>query len=134
MIAARITGNTAMTNRATNVTEASSGYVACIFTDTANEADSVAVRIRTVPGGVTASTLRGAATFFERGEPVQPFQPFPVSVLGDSALGEATLGVAFIVFSHHNLLVYVGAGSATVAASALHTGLEGLARQIAAAL
>jgi hypothetical protein len=133
-IAAQISGDTAMTNRATNVAETPSGYVACVFADTKKEANSVAVRIRRVSGGVDPSTLREAATYFSRGEPVQPFEPFSVLGVGDNALGETTPGVAFIVFSSGELLIYVGAASASIGAASLRAGVEHLAKQIAATL
>jgi hypothetical protein len=43
-------------------------------------------------------------------------------------------GVAFIVFSVGDLLVYVGARSAVVSAEALRAGVEGLAKEVAVAL
>jgi hypothetical protein len=49
-------------------------------------------------------------------------------------LGEATPGVAFIVFSAEDLLVYVGANSAVVSGAALEHGVEDLARVVAAGL
>jgi hypothetical protein len=78
--------------------------------------------------------LREAAAFFSRGEPVQPFQPFSVVGVGDSALGETTLGVAFIVFSVGDLVVYVGAGSASLSVASLRAGVDALARKVAVAL
>jgi hypothetical protein len=133
-VAAQISGDTTIANQATDVTETESGYVACIFADTKNEANSVAVQIKRVSGGVDPSTLREAATFFSLGEPVQPFQPFSVVGVGDSALGETTPGVAFIVFSRGDLLVYVGADSPSVSAASLRASVEDLAKQVAAAL
>ena len=133
-VAAQISGDTTITNQATDVTETESGYVACIFADTKNEANSVAVQIKRVSGGVDPSTLREAATFFSLVEPVQPFQPFSVVGVGDSALGETTPGVAFIVFSRGDLLVYVGADSPSVSAASLRASIEDLAKQVAAAL
>ncbi len=92
------------------------------------------MQIKRVPGGVGAATLRDAATVFSLGEPVQPFQGFPVVGIGDHALGEAIPGVAFIVFGIRDLLVYVGAGSTFVDASGLRSGVENLAMKVAAAL
>jgi hypothetical protein len=132
--AAQISGDTRVTNQATDLLETESRYVACIFADTRDEADRVEVQIKRVPGGVDPATLRDAATFFSLGEPVQPFQAFPVVGIGDHALGETTPGVAFIVFARGDLLVYVGAGSASVGAAALRSGVEDLAKKIAAAL
>jgi hypothetical protein len=132
-VAAQISGDTTVANQATNVTETESGYVACIFADSKDEANSVAVQIKRVSGGVDLSTLRGAAAFFSLGEPVRPFQPFSVVGVGD-ALGETTPGVAFIVFSVGDLLVYVGAGSASLSAASLRAGVDTLARKVAAAL
>jgi hypothetical protein len=123
-----------MANQATNVTETESGYAACIFADSKDEANSVAVQIKRVSGGVDRSTLRAAAAFFSLGEPVRPFQPFSVVGVGDSALGETTPGVAFIVFSVGDLVVYVGAGSASLSAASLRAGVDTLARKVAAAL
>jgi hypothetical protein len=133
-VAAQISGDTTVANQATNVTETESGYVACIFADSKDEANSVAVQIKRVSGGVDLSTLRGAAAFFSLGEPVRPFQPFSVVGVGDSALGETTPGVAFIVFSVGDLVVYVGAGSASLSAASLRAGVDTLARKVAAAL
>jgi hypothetical protein len=134
-VAAGISGDTKVSNQAADVLETESGYVACIFADTADEANNVAVQVRSVPGGaVGLSTLRDAATFFSLGEPVQPFQPFAVPGIGDRALGEATAGVAFVVFSRGDLVIYVGAGSATVGGAALRAGVANLAQQIAAAV
>jgi hypothetical protein len=116
------------------VTEMESGYVACIFADTQDEANSVEVQIKRVPGGVVPSRLREAATFFSLGEPVRPFQPFSVQGVGDGALGETTPGVAFIVFSVSDLLVYVGGDSASASAASLRVSVEDLAQQISAAL
>ncbi|MFI5285045.1 MAG: hypothetical protein ACHQ4F_01875 [Candidatus Dormibacteria bacterium] len=124
-----------MANQATDVVERESGYVACIFADTANEANSVGVQVKRVPVGAAGpSTLRDAATFFSLGEPVQPFQPFSVLGVGDHALGETTPGVAFIVFSRGDLVIYVGARSATESADTLRAGVASLAKEIAAAL
>jgi hypothetical protein len=134
-VAAAISGDTKVSNQASDVVETESGYVACIFADTADEANSVAVQVKRVPGGaVGSSTLRDAATFFSQGEAVQPYQPFAVPGIGDHALGEATPGVAFVVFSRGDLVVYVGAGSATVGGDALRAGVTNLAQQIAAAV
>jgi len=132
--AALISGDSRVTNQASDVMETPSGYVACIFTDTMDEANSVAVQIKRVPGGAGPSALRAAATYFSAGEPVQPFQPFAVAGIGDDALGETTPGVTFIVFSHGDVLVYVGAESASVSGTALRGGVAHLAAQIAAAL
>jgi hypothetical protein len=128
-----MTGDSAVTNQGTDVIETAYGYVACIFADPKNEANSVVVQIKRVSGGVDSSTLREASAFFARGEPVQPFQFFAVDV-GDQALGETTSGVAFIVFSSRDLLIYVGADSALVSAASLRAGVESLARQVAATL
>jgi hypothetical protein len=133
-IAARITGDTTMANRAHDVTEAGSGYVACIFMDPGDEANSAGVQLKRVPSGVSESVLRDAATFFSSGEPVQPFHSFTVTGIGDSALGETTPGVAFIVFSRGDLLIYVGASSASVSGGALRAGILDLATEVAAAL
>jgi hypothetical protein len=133
-IAAQISGDPAITNQAINVRETESGYVACIFADTTNEANSVAVQIRRLPGGADQSTLQEAATFFSLGEPVQPFQRFPVAGVGDGALGATTPGVAFVVFSSGDLLVYVGADSSSVSAASLRASVENLAQQVAEAL
>jgi hypothetical protein len=132
--AAQVSGDTGVTNQAANLVETLSGYVACIFADTRNEADRVEVQIKRVSSGVDPSTLREAAKFFSLGEPVQPFQPFPVVGVGDHALGETTPGVAFIVFARGDLLVYVGAGSTFVGAASLRTSVETLAEKVAAAL
>ena len=129
-----MSGDTNVSNQATNVPEAESGYVACIFADSKAEANSAAVQIKWVSGGVDSSTLRAAATFFSLGEPVQPFQSFSVGSVGDSAVGEATPGVAFVVFSVGDLLVCVGARSAVVSAASLRASVEGLAKEVAAAL
>jgi hypothetical protein len=110
------------------------GYIACIFADTADEANTVAVQIKRVAGGVDASDLRDAATFFSRGEAVQPYQPFSAPGIGDDALGETTMGVAFVVFSRGDLLVYVGGNSAVVSANSLLRGVIVLAGHVAAAL
>jgi hypothetical protein len=117
-----------------NVTETESGYVACIFADTQDEANSVEVQIKRVPGGVDPSRLRGAATFFSLGEPVRPFQPFTVQRVGGGALGETTPGVAFIVFSVSDLLIYVGGDSASASAASLRVSVEDLAQEVAASL
>lgn len=114
--------------------ETESGYVACIFADARDEADRVEVQIKRVPGGVDPSTLQEAATYFSVGEPVQPFHAFAVVGVGDHALGETTPGVAFIVFTRGDLLVYVGAGSTSVDADTLRSSVEYLAKQVAAAL
>ena len=132
--AAQVSGDTRVTNQATDLVETASGYVACIFADTRDEADRVELQIKRVPGGVDSSTLGDAARFFSLGEPVQPFQAFTVVGIGDHALGQTTPGVAFIVFARGDLLVYVGAGSAFVDAAALRTSVENLATRIAAAL
>jgi hypothetical protein len=133
IVAARITGDTNVTNQTTDVVETESGYVACIFADTADEANSAGVQVKRVPV-VGTSTLLDAATFFSLGEPVQPFQPFPVLGVGDHARGETTPGVAFIVFSRGDLVIYVGASTATVRSAALRASVARLAQQIAAAL
>lgn len=132
--AAQVSGDSRVTNQAADLLETETGYVACIFADIRDEADRVEVQVKRVPGGVDSSTLRDAATFFSLGEPVQPFQAFPVLGIGDHALGETTPGVAFIVFARGNLLVYVGTGSTFVDAAALHTSVESLAMKVAAAL
>jgi len=133
-VAAQISGDTTVANQATNVTETESGYVACVFADSKDEANSVAVQIKRVSDGVDLSTLRGATAFFSRGEPVRPFQPFSVVGVGARALGETTPHVAFIVFSVGDLLVYVGAGSTSLSAASLRAGVDTLARKVAAAL
>ena len=133
-VAAQISGDAAITNQATDVNEAESGYVACIFADPANEAGRVAVQVREVSGQPDLSTLREAATFFSQGEPVQPYQPFPVAGVGDRALGETTPGVAFIVFSSGDLVVYVGGDSSSVDAATLRAHVVDLARKIAEVL
>lgn len=133
-IAARITGDTTMANRAHDVTEAGSGYVACNFMDPGDEANSVGVQLKRVPSGVSESVLQDAAAFFSSGEPVQPFQPFTVTGIGDRALGETTPGVAFIVFSRGDLLIYVGASSASVSGGLLRAGIVNLARDVAASV
>jgi hypothetical protein len=61
-IAAQVSGDPNVSNQATNVLETESGYVACIFADTKDEANSAAVQIKRVSGGVDSSTLRAAAT------------------------------------------------------------------------
>ena len=131
--AAQISGDSSVANRATDVTE-EYGYVACIFADAKDEANSVAVQIKRVSGGVGSSELRDAATFFSRGEAVQPYQPFSAAGIGDDALGETTMGVAFVLFSRGDLLVYVGAGSSVVSANSLRVAVISLAGHIAAAL
>lgn len=133
-VAAQVSGDPNVSSQATNVLETESGYVACIFADTKDEANSVAVQMKRVSGGVDSSTLHAAATFFSLGEPAQPFQSFSVGSVGDNAVGEAVPGVAFIVFSTRDLLVYVGARSATVSAAGLRAGVEGLAKEVAVAL
>jgi len=133
-IAAQISGDARVTNQATNVAEMESGYVACIYADATNEANSVAVQIKSAPGRVTPAALQAAAAFFSAGEPVQPFQPFPVVGIGDDAIGASTPGVAFIVFSHGGALVFVGADSTSRSASSLQAGVETLARRVAAAI
>ena len=132
--AAAISGDAAVTNQALNVFEPIYGYVACIYSDPQHEANSVSVQIKSTPNGVDASALQQAATFFEGGEPVQPYASFAVPGVGESALGEAIPGVAFIVFVTRDLLVYVGAFSASLSPSALRGGVENLAEQVAAAL
>ncbi|MGA8667854.1 MAG: hypothetical protein WB804_13415 [Candidatus Dormiibacterota bacterium] len=111
-----------------------SGYTACIFADTHDEADRAELQIKRVSAGVDASTLREAAIFFSLGEPVQPFQAFSVAGVGDNALGETIPGVAFIVFDRGNLLVYAGAGSTSLSADALRAGVTNLAIKIDAGL
>jgi hypothetical protein len=133
-IAARISGDAHVTNLATNVAESESGYVACIFTDTMNEANGVEVQIKRVAGGVTPSALQVAAGYFSAGEPVQPFQPFVVVGIGERALGESTPGVAFIVFSEGNALVSVGADSSFRSVAELQAGVDDLAKQVAAGM
>ena len=132
--AAEISGDAAITNQSTNFRETVSGYVACIFADTKNEANSVEVQIKRVSGGVTPSILQAAVKFFSLGEPVQPFQPFSVVGIGRNAFGESTPGVAFIVFSKGGVLAYVGAGSASLSVSSLQASVENLTEQVAAAL
>jgi hypothetical protein len=132
--AAAISADAAVTIQASNVTEPTSGYVACVYTDTAKEGNSVNVQIKREQDGVPPSALTQAVTFFSSGEPVRPFASFPVTGVGNSALGETTPGVAFIVFSTANLLVYVGADSAVVSGVALQEGVEHLAQRIAARL
>jgi hypothetical protein len=133
-VAAQISGDAAITNQGTDVAEPISGYVACTFADTKNEANSVEVQLKGVAGGVTPAALRAAATFFSRGEPVQPFQAFRVVGLGAGALGESTLGVAFVVFAKGDVLAYVGARSALRSVPSVQTSVALLARQVAAAL
>jgi hypothetical protein len=132
--AAQISGDTRVTNQARDLLDIASGYIACIFADTRDEADRVEVQIKRVSGGVGPSTLREAAMFFSLGEPVQPFQAFSVVGVGDDAVGETIPGVAFIVFARGDLLVYVGAGSTTMSAAALRAGVTNLATKIAAAV
>jgi hypothetical protein len=132
--AAQISGDSRVTNQARDLVDTESGYTACIFADTRDEADRVEVQIKRVSAGVDASSLREAATFFSLGEPVQPFQAFSVVGVGDDAVGETIPGVAFIVFARGDLLVYVGAGSTSMSAAALRTGVTNLAATIAAAL
>jgi hypothetical protein len=129
-----MSGDPAITIQATNASEATSGFVACIFADARNEANSVEVQIKRSSDGVGPSTIAQAVTYFSRGEPIAPFRPFPVTGAGDGALGEATPGVAFIVFSSGNLLVYVGARSADVSGVALRNSVERLAELVAAGL
>jgi len=133
-VAVQITGDAHMAIQAADVTEAVSGYEACVFADTANEANTVAVQIKRVSGDISGSTLRSAAAFFSKGEPVAPFRSFSVTGVGDQSLGEATPGVAFVVFSKADLLVYVGAGSTSAGADVLRSGIENLARSVAAAV
>jgi hypothetical protein len=133
-IAAQITGDDAITNQGRNVTETLSGYVACIFADTKNEANSVTVQVKRTVGSANRSTLQAAVAFFSRGEPVAPYQSFPATAVGDDALGESTLGVAFIVFSRGDALVYVGAASSLRSTSVLQLGVEALAKKIASAV
>jgi hypothetical protein len=132
--AATLSGDSAVTSQANNVFEPIYGYVACIYTDARHEANSVSVQIKSVPGGAGPSAIQQAATFFEGGEPVQPYAPFPVAGIGERALGAAIPGVAFIVFSTASLLVYVGGFSASVNAAALRNGVEHLAERVAADL
>lgn len=129
-----MSGDTAVSIQADNAAETGSGFVACIFADARNEANSVEVQIKRSSDAEEPSTVAQAVTFFSRGEPVAPFQPFPVPGVGDSALGEATPGVAFIVFSNGELLVYVGASSADVSGTALRDGVRRLAEVVAAGL
>lgn len=133
-IAARISGDAAVTNQGTDVTEPISGYVACTFADRRNEANSVEVQFKRVAGGVTPAALHAAATFFSSGEPVEPFQTFPVAGLGTDAIGESTPGVAFVVFARGDVLAYVGARSATRDGPSLRASVAQLARQVAGAL
>jgi hypothetical protein len=129
-----MSGDSAVAIQAANVAEAGSGFVACIFADARNESNSAEVQVKRIPDSVGPSTVAEAVAFFSRGEPVAPFQPFPVAGVGDSAMGEATAGVAFIVFSSGELLVYVGASSAEVSGVALRTSVERLAELVAAGL
>lgn len=133
-VAARISGDAAITNQGTDIAEPISGYVACTFADRRNEANSVEVQFQRVPGGVTPAALHAAATFFSSGEPVQPFQSFPVVGLGAGALGESTPGVAFVVFARADVLAYVGARSALRSIPSLRASVAQLARQVARAL
>jgi hypothetical protein len=133
-VAAQISGDAAITNQGTDVTEPISGYVACIFADHRNEANSVEVQFKRVTGGVTPAALHSAARFFSSGEPVEPFQPFPVAGLGAGALGESTPGVAFVVFARGDVLAYVGARSALRSVPSLRVSVARLARQVASAL
>ena len=132
--AAAISGDAAVTNQALNVFEPIYGYVACIYSDPKHEADSASMQIKSAPNGVDASALQEAATFFEGGEPVQPYASFAVAGVGEGALGDAIPGVAFVVFATRDLLVYVGAFSASLSSSALRGGVEHFADQVAAAL
>jgi hypothetical protein len=132
--AAAISGDSAVTNQATNTFESIYGYIACIYTDIKHEANSVTVQIKRTPRGADPAALEQAAAFFEGGEPVQPYAPFPVPGIGEEALGEAIPGVALIVLSTSDFTVFVGGYSASVSATALRNGVEGLARQVAAAL
>jgi hypothetical protein len=133
-VAAAMSGDPAIAIQATNASEATSAFVACIFADKRNEANSVEVQIKRSSDGVGPSTIAQAVTYFSRGEPIAPFRPFPVAGVGDSALGEATPGVTFIVFSCGDLLVYVGARSVDVNGAALRNGVERLAELVAAGL
>jgi hypothetical protein len=132
-VAAGISGDASVSNQARDVME-EYGYRACIFADTANEANTVGVQITRVAGGVDLSDLRDAATFFSRGEAVQPYQPFSAPGIGDDALGETTIGVAFVVFSRGDLLVYVGGDSAVVSPDSLRGAVIALAGHVAAQL
>jgi hypothetical protein len=133
-LAAGMSGDPTVSMQAHNAAEAGSGFVACIFADARSEANSVEVQIKRSSDAVEPSTVAQAVAFFSRGEPVAPFQPFPVPGVGDSAVGEATPGVAFIVFSSGELLVYVGASSADVSGAALRNGVQRLAEEVAAGL
>ncbi len=133
-VAARISGDASVTDLATNVAQGGSGYVACIFTDAMNEANGVDVQIKRVSGGVTPSALQAASSYFSGGEPVQPFQPFAAVGIGETALGESTPGVAFIVFSEGNALVSVGADSSFRSVAELQAAVDDLAKQVAAGL
>lgn len=133
-VAAQISGDAAITNQLADVAEPISGYVACTFADRGNEANSVEVQLKRVAGGVTPAALRAAATFFSSGEPVQPFQSFPVAGLGAGALAESTPGVAFVVFVRGDVLAYVGARSAFRGVPSLRASVAQLARQVAGAL
>ena len=132
--AAQISGDVAVTNQDADLTEPLSGYVACTFADTMHEANSVEIQLKQVTGGVTPAGLRAAATFFSAGEPVQPFQAFRAPGVGAGALGESTLGVAFVVFAKGDVLVYVGARSAMRSVRSLQVSIVLLARDVAAAL
>lgn len=133
-VAAQISGDAAITNQVADLTEPLSGYVACTFADTRNEANSVEVQLKRVTDSVTPAALHAAAVFFSRGEPVQPFQAFPVTGLGPGALGESTLGVAFVVFAKGAVLIYVGARSRSRSVLALRASVALLGRRIATAL
>jgi hypothetical protein len=133
-LAAQMTGDASMTTQGTDVAEPISGYVACILSDPRDEANNVSVQIKRMSGDVDDAMLHAAAAYFARGEPVQPYQPFTADGIGDRALGESTLGFAFIVCSKGADLVYVGAGSASVSVPALERSVESLATRVAAAL
>lgn len=133
-IAAQITGDIGVTNDARNVAEAVSEYVACIYSDPVNEANSAAVQIKREARHVSPATLLAAATFFSAGEAVQPYRLFSVVGIGDGALGESTPGVAFIVFSAGSALVFVGAASSSRTVASLRAGVGDLARRVAAAI
>jgi len=132
--AATVSGDAAVTNQAFNVLEPISGYDACTYTDINHEANSVSVQIKNVAAGGIPSVLRQAATFFEGGEPAQPYTPFPVMGIGENAVGEAIPGAAFVVFAVRDCLVYVGARSTFVSAVELPSGVEDFAAHVAAAL
>jgi hypothetical protein len=122
-----------VTNQGFDVLEPISGYVACIYTDTDHEANSVNVQIKSVTADAGPS-LREAATFFEGGEPSQPYVPFSVVGIGENALGEAIPDAAFVVFVTGDRLVSVGARSTIVSAAALRRSVADLAAHVAAAL